>query len=186
MTRNSHMLTRRSLVAAILSFVTAAVLALMLLAYLLDLWGGNIMIVEMNVPEVLVALPVVFVVLGWGLLRIDRLEQENYRLRGKLGDTDNYKLRVVGGEVRQGSKNISLTKLEMRLLMCLMDREGEVCSYEDLTTEVYQDDSQSSAQVQADKDRLRALVKRVRDRIAIHDYISTHERRGYSFVQWEG
>ncbi|MBN1812897.1 MAG: helix-turn-helix domain-containing protein [Anaerolineae bacterium] len=80
-------------------------------------------------------------------------------------------------------EEISLTPQEFRLLRCVTARENQVCEYEYIVEQVWPEESRSD--LPPGRENLAALMRRLRDKINIHDYIKNHPGRGYEFVQWE-
>jgi DNA-binding response OmpR family regulator len=154
--------------------------------------------IEVTLPEALAFLAVLAIVVGLVLrhsLAVDRasaaLAGERARLEREIVSleqarnraTTRYHLHAEGGKVFQGSEELGLTRQEYAFLTCLLAQEGAICSYEQILSQVWPGEHLDAA----DRDRLRALVRRLRAKLAIpFDYIRNHAGQGYEFVQWAG
>jgi hypothetical protein len=174
------------LVATILAFAAAFALALALLTYWLGLWGSDVLGVEITVPQGLALLLSFSAIIGLVLLHSCTAERKNARLELSAlspGPMADYNLRIEGGKIFRGMEEISLTPQEFRLLRCVTARENQVCEYEYIVEQVWPEESRSD--LPPGRENLAALMRRLRDKINIHDYIKNHPGRGYEFVQWE-
>lgn len=167
------------LAATILAFAATVVFALALLTYWLGVWGDDVLRVEITVAEGLVLSLAISAAIG-ATLQYSRLVEREFAVC--------YGLRIEGGKVIRGTEEISLTRQEFGLLACLMREERSVCEYRHIFEQVWQEKpAPDTSPDLAGRDRLTALVRRLRDKITIHhDYIKNHPGRGYEFVQWEG
>jgi hypothetical protein len=177
-----------ALFASVSAFAVSSALTLALVTYWIGLWGSDVLGIEIAVPEGLALLLSFCAVLAVILLRSYRVQLTNARLEGELratraGPPADFNLRIEGGKALRGDEETPLTPQEFRLLQCLIAREGEVCDYEYIIEEVWPEESHSD--LPPGRDSLAALVRRLRDKVNVHDYIKNHPGRGYELVQWE-
>lgn len=78
-------------------------------------------------------------------------------------------------------KDNQLAKLEFRLLAYLLDKEGEICSKDELLAHLFPEDEENGSS----DERLTQLVRRLRHKIDTNEwkYIETKHGRGYRLVQ---
>jgi DNA-binding winged helix-turn-helix (wHTH) protein len=177
--------------AMILAFIMAGILAVALLAHWLDLWGSDVQRIEIALSEGVFFWLATSVIIGLVLRRslaVERkstnLEQKTERLKQTMTrHLARYQLHIEGEKAFQGAKELRLTPHEFALLKCLMEKESELCEYEYIFEQVWPQDQEAVG----DKDRLTALVRRLRGKLIIpYDYLRNHVGRGYEFIQWAG
>ena len=176
------------LVTASLAFAATFALALALLTHWLGLWGNDVLGVEITVLQGLGLLLLFSATLGVILRHSYIIQRKNVRLEKELSvlssrPVADYDLRIEGGKGIRGREEIPLTPQEFRLLQCLISREKQVCEYEYIVEQIWPEESRSD--LPPGKENLAALVRRLRDKVNVHDYIKNHPGRGYEFVQWE-
>jgi hypothetical protein len=188
LTARGTLKARALLVAAILACAATFALALTLLTYWLDLWGQDVLGVEITVLQGLGLLLSFSAIIGAVLQHSYTVQRKNARLEEELSALSSrpaadYNWRIEGGKGFRGREEIPLTPHEFRLLQCLITKEKQVCEYEYIVAHVWPEESRSD--LPPGKENLAALVRRLRDKINVHDYIKNHPGRGYEFVQWE-
>jgi hypothetical protein len=176
------------LVTASLAFAATSIFALALLTHWLGFWGNDVLGVEITVLQGLGLLFLFCATIGVILLHSYTVQRENIELKEELSTLSSrpvadYDLHIEGGKGFRGREEVPLTPQEFRLLQCLMTRERQVCEYEYIVEQVWPEESRSD--LPPGRENLAALVRRLRDKVNVHDYIKNHPGRGYEFVQWE-
>jgi hypothetical protein len=184
----SELWIRACLSAAILAFAVSAALALALAAYCGGLWGTDVLAVEVTLPEALGGFASLCALVGAVLLAANAIHRKNSTLEMELraataGGLASYGLRIEGGKAIRGEEEIPLTPQEFRLLQCLAARERQVCEYEHIIQQVWPEESRSD--MPPGRDNLAALVRMLREKVNVHEYVRNHPGCGYELVQWE-
>jgi hypothetical protein len=182
--------TLRTNAPLIVERITLAIIVIVvpaLLTYLLGLWP-MVLGIELGVPETLLFLLIILTLFWFVLRRCRRAEERVYTLEQEAARPSSnlaadYMLRIEGLKVLRGAEEIHLAPHEFKLLQSLVDREGQICEYSTIIEEVWPEESNSPAP--PGRENLAALVRRLRDKITVHDYIKNHPGRGYELVQWE-
>ena len=97
-------------------------------------------------------------------------------LEVKKQETANLRLNLTKGTVSAGSKNILLTRNELQILACLMNRPGEIVSRTDLIETLWDN------QIYIDDNTLSVNMTRLRSKLeelGLPDLIKTRRGMGY-------
>ena len=172
-----------SLTTEQIALAATATVVLVLLAYLFGLWPVDVLGIELSVAEALLPLVAALTLLWFVLRRCRRAEEKARAMERKAVLAADYSLCIEDKKVLRGTKEIHLAPHEFRLLRCLLECEGQICEYSCIIEEVWPEESRSPAP--PGRENLAALVRRLRDKITVHDYIKNHPSRGYELVQWE-